>query len=356
MISQKINLKDLSRESLHAFFENQGLPKYRAGQLIRWMYDKYATNIDMISEFSKELRSRLNDIAYISTLKVLERQQSSDGAEKFLFELEDGHTIEAVYIPEEDRATLCVSSQAGCAMGCRFCLTGMLGLARDLHAYEIVDQIVTVNRLVFPGKVNNLVFMGMGEPLANFDQVVDALWKIVDFIGISKRRINVSTAGIVPKIPLFHTHAPEVNLAVSLNAATDQSRSELMPVNKKYPMISLIEACRKYPLGKGRKITFEYVIIDGKNSSPEDALKLGRLLRGIRCKVNLIPLNPFPGSDLKPPADEGILTFQDILVKNGIMTFIRRSRGRDILAACGQLKAGHTEKKKGGIRILPPTR
>jgi 23S rRNA (adenine2503-C2)-methyltransferase len=342
-MSKKTNLKSLSKDETFRFIEDKGLPRYRSDQLIRWIYKKYATKIDEITEFSNDLRNALNKIAFISNLKLVKRLKSLDGTEKFLFSLEDGQTIESVLIPDKGlrlrRITLCISSQAGCAMGCSFCLTGKLGLIRNLKSYEIVDQIISVNRIIRPEKITNIVLMGMGEPLANFDEVVKALWKVVLFIGISKRKITLSTAGIAPKILLLPEKAPEVNLAISLNATTDVSRNEIMPVNKKYPLKSLINACKKYPLQLRRKITFEYVLIDGKNDSIEDAHRLVNLLRGLRCKINLIPFNPHEGSNLKRPSDKKILEFQKILLQNNMRALIRESRGQDIHAACGQLKA-----------------
>jgi len=342
-MSKKINLKSLSKDEIFRFIEDKGLPRYRSDQLIRWIYKKYATKIDEITEFSNDLRNALNKIAFISNLELVKRLKSLDGTEKFLFSLEDGQTIESVLIPDKGlrlrRITLCISSQAGCAMGCSFCLTGKLGLIRNLKSYEIVDQIISVNRIIRPEKITNIVLMGMGEPLANFDNVVEALWRVVLFIGISKRKITLSTAGIAPKILLLPEKAPEVNLAISLNATTDVSRNEIMPVNKKYPLKSLINACKKYPLQPKRKITFEYVLIDGKNDSIEDARRLINLLRGLRCKINLIPFNPHEGSNLKRPSDQKILEFQKILLQNNLRALIRESRGQDIHAACGQLKA-----------------
>ena len=343
-MKNKINIKNLSKDEIGRFIKERGLPQYRAEQLFHWIYKKYVSSIDGITEFSKELREVLDKNAYISDLTLVHMKKSSDGTKKFLFSLEDGNTIESVLIPDEGRLTLCISSQVGCAMGCRFCLTGQGGFIRNLKAYEIVDQIISVNRLVRPESISNVVLMGMGEPLANFDEVVDALWRIVDFIGISKRRITLSTAGIVPKLRLFAEKAPEVNLAISLNATTDEERNELMPINKTYPLPVLLAACKKYPLRPGRKLTFEYVLIEGKNDSIEDAMRLVRLLKGIRCKVNLIPLNIHPGSGLKKLSDEKILIFQNILLKNKMRALIRESKGQDILAACGQLRAGHKEK------------
>jgi 23S rRNA (adenine2503-C2)-methyltransferase len=337
----KLNLKALDKAGISRFVESLGLPRYRADQLIRRLYKKYAVAIDEITEFSKELRNLLRDVAYVSNIELVKQVNSKDKTRKFLFSLEDKQQIESVLIPDEDRFTLCISSQVGCAMGCLFCQTARCGLVRNLKSHEIVDQIIAVNRIINPAKVTNIVLMGMGEPLANFDEVVDALWRIVEFLGISKRKITLSTAGIVPKLLLLPQKAPEINLAISLNATTDEVRNEIMPVNKRYPIKSLIDACKKYPLQPGRRITFEYVMINGKNDSHEDAYRLVKLLSGIRCKVNLIPTNPYPGCELKRSPDEKIIAFQKILLKNNLRAFIRESRGQDILAACGQLRAGY---------------
>jgi len=337
----KLNLKALDKAGISRFVESLGLPRYRADQLIRRLYKKYAVAIDEITEFSKELRNLLRDVAYVSNIELVKQVNSKDKTSKFLFSLEDKQQIESVLIPDEDRFTLCISSQVGCAMGCLFCQTARCGLVRNLKSYEIVDQIIAVNRIINPAKVTNIVLMGMGEPLSNFDEVVDALWRIVEFLGISKRKITLSTAGIVPKLLLLPQKAPEINLAISLNATTDEVRNEIMPVNKRYPIKSLIDACKKYPLQPGRRITFEYVMINGKNDSHEDAYRLVKLLSGIRCKVNLIPTNPYPGCELKRSPDEKIIAFQKILLKNNLRAFIRESRGQDILAACGQLRAGY---------------
>jgi 23S rRNA (adenine2503-C2)-methyltransferase len=340
-MNYKTNLKSLSKEEIFLFIEKISLPRYRAEQLLSWMYKRHASEIDAITEFSKDLRSHLNGIAFISNLKLVERLQSSDGTEKFLFSLEDGNTIECVLIPDEGRFTLCISSQAGCAVGCQFCMTGKSGLVRSLKYYEIVDQIIAVNRIISPEKVTNIVFMGMGEPLMNFDNVVEALWRIIQLIGISKRKITVSTAGIVPKMLLLPLKAPEINLAVSLNAADNETRNRLMPINRRYPIESIIAACKKYPLQSGRRITFEYVLIDGINDSPDDAHKLVNLLKAVRCKINLIPLNPHSGSNFKRPSERRVSEFQKILLNKKIRALIRESRGQDILAACGQLRAGN---------------
>lgn len=340
-MSKKINLKSLSRDEISCFMQEQGLPKYRTDQILKWMYEKYAASMDEITEFSKELRIKLGETAFIGNLEVVKKERSSDGAEKYLFGLEDGHTIETVLIPDKDRLTLCVSSQVGCAMGCLFCITGRSGLVRDLKAWEIVDQVLSVNRLIMPKKVTNIVLMGMGEPLGNFDEVVDALKRTISYIGISKRRITLSTAGLAPKIFELPGKAPDVNLAISLNAATDAVRDRIMPINRKYPLRALMDACRRFPLKPQRRLTFEYVLIAGVNDSAEDARMLIRLLRGIRCKINLIPLNPHDGSGLQRPSDAGVLAFQKILINNSMIALIRESRGQDILAACGQLRGSY---------------
>ncbi len=359
-----INLKSLSKDGIFDFVRKLGLPKYRAGQLIHWIYEKHASSIEEITEFSKDLRNTLNEHAYISNLTLVKSMKSSDGTEKFLFELEDGQKIESVLIPDKDRLTLCISSQVGCPLGCVFCLTGKLGLIRNLKSYEIVDQIISVNRILSRGaiprrslspkgrkaglpegkedfslkRITNIVLMGMGEPLANLDEVIEALWRIVLFIGISKRKITLSTAGLVPKMRLLAEKAPEINLAVSLNAASDAVRNMIMPVNRSYPLRSLIEACKRFPLQPRRRITFEYILMEGINDSTEDAELLVKLLRGIRCKINLIPLNPQEGSGLRRPSDRRILEFQNVLIKNNMTALIRESKGQDILAACGQLR------------------
>ena len=347
----KINLKALSKAAMEGFVKEQGLPAYRAKQILHWIYGKKAESIEDITEFSRELRKRLSDIAYISNLKLLKRQVSEDGTEKFLFGVEDAESIESVLIPDEDRHTLCISSQVGCAMSCGFCLTGGIGFKRNLKAHEIVDQIIAVSRLIKGDSgrgtkspfrsITNIVFMGMGEPLLNLDEVVEALHRITEFMGFSKRRITLSTCGIAPKIAELYRRAPHVNLAVSLNAATDEVRNRLMSINKKYPIRVLLDACRKIHLSPRDRITFEYVMIDGMNDSLSDAKRLVTLLRGISSKVNLIPFNPFAGSKFKRPSDESVLAFQEILVRGKIYTFIRKSKGQDILAACGQLKAGY---------------
>lgn len=352
-----LNLKALSKNELEFFVRESGLPAFRARQLIHWIYERRIESIDAITEFSKSLRQNLSASAYISNLRILGRQSSKDRTEKFLFGLEDGESVESVLIPDEDRLTLCISSQVGCAMGCAFCLTGKLKLKRNLKAHEIVDQIISVSRIIDEGeatdrssllkrgvgRITNIVLMGMGEPLANFDEVVETLWRMTGFMKISKRRITLSTSGIAPKILELAKKAPRVNLAISLNATTDEVRDAIMPINKKYPLKALFSACRAFPLEQRRRITFEYVMLGGINDSEDDARRLIRLLKGVPCKVNLIPFNPFKGCEHKRSSDGDVIKFQETLLKGHITALIRKSKGQDILAACGQLKAGYNQ-------------
>ncbi len=320
-----------------------GLKKYRAGQVFEWIYKRHARSFDEMTNIQKSERGLLADGFYIPSPEILKAEASSDGTQKFLFGLEDGHTIESVLIPDEDRRTLCISSQVGCGQACRFCLTGKGGFTRNLKAHEIADQALEVSDILKQeGRqgISNLVLMGMGEPLANFDEVVKALRIITSDkgLGFSPRRVTLSTAGLVPEIEKLGKSGMKVNLAVSLNATTDEVRGKIMPVNRRYPLKELLAACKRYPLEPRRRITFEYVLLKGVNDSEEDALRLTKLLRGIRCKVNLIPLNPFPGSEFGRPDDAAVRRFQKILVDHHYTAPVRESRGRDISAACGQLR------------------
>lgn len=333
------DLKSLSRLDLESFFKDLGLPAFRVKQFLHWTYERHAVSIEEITEFSRGTREMLSKKAYISNLRLLNRQTSADGTEKFLYGLQDGESIESVLIPDEDRLTLCISSQVGCAMGCAFCLTGALGLRRNLMPHEIADQVISACRLTAPASPTNIVLMGMGEPLANYDNVCEALRRITGFIGISPKRITLSTSGIVPKIMSLPNDAPMVNLAVSLNATTDEVRSRIMPVNRSCQLNALLQACRKFPLPSRRRITFEYVLLKGVNDTPDDAKRLARLLKGIPSKVNLIPFNPYEGSTFRRPEDKRVADFQDVLLSLSQTALIRKSKGADILAACGQLKA-----------------
>jgi 23S rRNA (adenine2503-C2)-methyltransferase len=336
----RVNLKELSKHSLESFLRRLGAPAFRTGQILHWIYEKYTADIQEITELSKEFRQRLSEVAYIGNLGLLDRKFSSDGTEKYLFGLEDGESVESVLIPDDDRLTLCISSQAGCAMGCRFCLTGAIGFRRNLEPHEIVDQVISVSRAINPRALTNIVMMGMGEPLANFDNVVEALRRLTDLGKISPRRITLSTAGIVPKIIELAQKDPKVNLAVSLNATTDEVRDRIMPINRVHPLRELLDVCRRFPLPGRRRITFEYVLLKGVNDSIEDAHRLAKLLRGIPSKVNLIPFNPYEGAEFERPEEARIQAFQRVLLDAHMTALVRKSRGQDISAACGQLRAG----------------
>jgi 23S rRNA (adenine2503-C2)-methyltransferase len=334
-----VDLKALNADELKGFVSEMGLPAYRAGQLLHWIYERGAVSTDEITELSKSLRASLRDTACISNLRIAGRLKSSDGTEKFLFELEDGLCIESVLIPDEKRLTLCISSQAGCAMGCKFCLTGRDGLKRNLRAHEIADQVIAASRAASPGRITSIVLMGMGEPLHNLDEVSEALWRITELLQYSTRRVTVSTCGLTDRMLELPHKAPPVNFAVSLNATTDEVRDRIMPVNRRFPMKALISACRQYPLPKRRRITFEYVMMDSLNDTEEDAERLVRIARQVPSKVNLIPFNGFEGSGFTPPPDERVKRFQKILQNAGVTALVRKSKGTDILAACGQLSA-----------------
>ena len=337
----KENIKKFNLQQTEDIINKLSLPSYRTNQLIQWIYKKYLNSIDEITEWSKSLRKTFSEKYYIGSIKLFDRKISKDRTQKFLWELEDGEKIESVLISDKHRLTLCISSQVGCPLKCRFCLTGKIGFKRNLHAWEIVDQFIQVSRLIKAEglRLTNIVFMGMGEPLLNFDNVVEALWRFKNLIEFSPRRITVSTAGIIPAIKELPYKAPTVKLAISLNATDQKTRSFLMPINKKYPLHELLKILGEYPLKPGQKITFEYVMLKGINSSEEDALRLSQILKGIPSKINLIPFNPWEGCEFKKPEEYEILKFQEILSSKGYSVFIRKSKGKDILAACGQLKA-----------------
>jgi 23S rRNA (adenine2503-C2)-methyltransferase len=309
-----------------------------------------------MSDISAAFRAELAHRAYISQIKLVTKQISADGTRKYLFELEDNNTIESVLIPDEDRLTVCVSTQVGCAINCGFCLTGTSGFIRNLTSAEIVNQVLavdedarTTNSEIEPSRlipqnatrvITNVVLMGMGEPLLNFDNVVRGIRILSssDGFNMAPKHITLSTAGIVPKLYELAKADTNVNLAISLNATVNQQRSYLMPINKKFPIEQVLQACRDYPNPPRRRITFEYVLISGINDTLADAHRLVKLLNGIRCKLNLIPFNEFPGCEFKRPLPETILQFQKVLIDNNYTAILRESRGQDILAACGQLR------------------
>ena len=343
MTQNKLAITSLSLEALAERLRGMGLKPYRAVQIFSWIYQRHALSFEEMTNIAKSDRALLASLFTIAPLPVLQVERSNDGTRKFLFGLADAHTVESVLIPDEDRQTLCISSQVGCQQACRFCLTGRGGFVRHLAAHEIAGQVLEVVRVLAregAQGITNIVLMGMGEPLANLDEAVKALRLITSDqgLGFSPRRVTVSTSGLVPDIDALAKAATRVNLAVSLNATTDAVRDRIMPVNRRYPIKELLGACRRFPLEPRRRITFEYVLLSGVNDSREDALRLTALLRGIKCKVNLIPFNPFPGSEFKRPADAAVRRFQQVLLDHHYTAPVRESRGRDISAACGQLR------------------
>ncbi len=337
----KQNLLALSFSEMETFVQQIGFKKYRAKQILSWIYQKWVKSIDEMTDLSLTDRALLSEKAEILPLKIVTRQKSSDGTEKFLLGLEDGNKIEAVFLPEERRLTLCISTQAGCTLDCTFCLTALEKLKRNLKVSEIIDQVLTVQREHPERRISNIVFMGMGEPMANLPAVTEAVQRMISptGFGISPRKITVSTAGLVPQIEQFlASNEPQANLSISLNATTDLVRDQIMPkVNKLYPIKVLLDALKKASLLSRRRVTFEYVLLAGVNDSLADAIRLVRLAHGIRCKFNLIPFNEFPESHYRRPSDEQIENFQKTLLKGGLVATLRKNRGRDILAACGQL-------------------
>lgn len=343
MSSEKISIKLFPFDELKTKLGEMGLKGYRAGQITSWIYQHYAISFEEMTNIAKIDRDHLAAVFSLTAPSLLQVERSSDGTRKFLFGLEDGHTIESVLIPDDDRQTLCISSQIGCQQACRFCMTGQGGFTRNLVFYEIADQVLEVSRILRDEGtrgITNIVLMGMGEPLANFDEVIKAIQVITSdrALGFSGRKLTLSTNGLVPEMDALGRAGVKVNLAVSLNATTDETRDRIMPVNRRYPLKDLLAACRRFPLDPRRRITFEYVLLRGVNDSEDDALRLTRLLKGIKCKLNLIPFNPFPGSDFKRPDDAAVKRFQKILQDSHYTALVRESRGRDISAACGQLR------------------
>jgi len=334
------NLLSLTETQMAALAHGFDWPGYRAGQILRWLYQRRARTIGQMTDLSQKDREKLSEVATIRRTQDCTVLESTDGTRKLLLTLDDGLRIETVLIPDEDRLTLCVSTQVGCMLDCDFCLTGTMGLKRNLKAHEIVDQVLTAqDQLTGEERLTNLVFMGMGEPLANIEALSTAIHCLTNKswgLGWSPRRITVSTAGLAAR--LNDVAALGVNLAISLNGTTEEQRRQLMPaVSQIASLKALMAACRRYPLAPTRRLTFEYVLLAGVNDRDEDAHRLVKLLKGIRCKVNLIPFNEFPGSAYRRPTDRNVLSFQRILTQAGIDAFIRKSRGRDVLGACGQL-------------------
>lgn len=338
-------IKNFTLEKLESWVISLGEKPFRARQLFKNLYARNVSSWDQCTDLSRAFREQLEFGSTLNALAVSRIDEAPDGTRKYLFRLHDGNFIESVLIPDPPRCTICVSSQVGCAFGCRFCLTGSLGFKRNLEAAEIIDQVCHALRDPKLGpQINSLVFMGMGEPLANYDEVVRAIHILTDPDGLmfSHRRVTLSTVGLIPEIRRLGTETL-VNLAVSIHAADDRLRDEIMPVNRKYPLADLMRACREYPLPARKRITFEYILIEGVNDSPRQARELVRLLYGVRTKINLIPFNPHPGSVYRTPSPERILEFQEVLRKANLTAIIRKSRGNEICAACGQLAGRQLE-------------
>jgi len=339
---EKINLKGLWIEELEGILDKLGEKKYKAKQIAKWIYNKGVSDFEQMTDLSKELRRKLAEIAYIDKLKLIKKQTSKiDQTEKFLFELSDGKKIETVLMREKERVTLCISTQAGCALNCIFCATGSMGFERNLSAGEIVDQIICAKEhLKEDEKITNLVIMGMGEPLLNYENTLKSIQMIQSELGLSlsAKRITLSTAGIVPQIYKLSDEGLKIKLALSLNAPDDELRKKLMPITKKYPLSKVMEALKHYAKVNDTRITFEYVLIKDINDSKEQALELAKLVRGIPCKINLIPYNPVKNCPFEKPDEETLQKFRDILYPRAPAVTLRKSKGDDIQAACGQLK------------------
>ncbi len=335
----KIDLKEFTRDELRKLMVNMNESSYRADQLYDWIYKKRIYDFEKMHNISKEARRKFSEKFFIKSDYKIDEFKSSDGTIKFRFTLGDGAIVEAVYIPDGARRTLCVSTQVGCPLNCKFCLTGKSGFIRNLSAGEMVAEVMEVrDRLGKDWKITNIVLMGMGEPLLNYDNVVKFIRILTDPVGFAfaKRKVTLSTSGIIPELERFIKEV-DVSLSISLNAPDDDIRSSIMPINRKFPIQSILKVASQYPKVHKRMVTFEYVMIQGINDSPEDAERVARLLKGIRCKINLIPYNENPFSDFKRPTDKAIEEFQKILKNHNYTATVRKSRGQDISAACGQL-------------------
>jgi 23S rRNA (adenine2503-C2)-methyltransferase len=364
LLNERINLLGLTESKLVAFFESIGEKKFRATQIMKWIHQYGVTDFELMSNISKTLREKLVSIAEIRPPEVIKQLDSIDGTRKLLIRVSGGSAIETVFIPEGDRGTLCVSSQVGCSLDCSFCATGKQGFNRDLTCAEIIGQVWVAAKSFGqlaekgPRKVTNVVFMGMGEPLLNFDNVVDAMNIMMHdhCYGLSKRRVTLSTSGVVPMLDKLGEHT-DASLAISLHAPNDELRNQLVPINKKYPIAMLLNSAERYIRGlpdNRRKITIEYTLIDQLNDRPEHAEELAILLKDIPVKINLIPFNPFNLSNYKRVSNNALRRFQTILMEAGYTTTIRTTRGDDIDAACGQLAGEVNDKTRRSERYALP--
>jgi 23S rRNA (adenine2503-C2)-methyltransferase len=356
---EKVNLLDLNKAELQAFFIAMGEKAFRASQVLKWIYQFGVADFAAMSNLSKSLREKLSALAEIRPPQVVSEHRSHDGTIKWVLQLDNLNCIETVFIPEADRGTLCVSSQVGCALDCSFCSTAQQGFNRNLSVSEIIGQVWVANQALgcLPREqrqISNVVMMGMGEPLLNFDNVVRAMSLMLDdeAYGLSKRRVTLSTSGVIPALDRLK-QVSDVSLAVSLHATNDALREQLVPLNRKYPIAELMAACQRYLAGDARRrITFEYVMLDGVNDSDAQARALVKLLRDVPSKINLIPFNPFPNTAYRCSSQARIDAFRDILVQNGMTTITRKTRGNDIEAACGQLAGQVMDRTKRSMRRM----
>ncbi len=340
------DIKGLDLKGLEVILTGSGEKPFHARQIFAWIYKKGVTDFDAMSDLPSDVRRRLKENFYILSLNLIKKIKSHDGTEKFLFALKDNNLIEAVIIPAEKRVTGCISTQAGCKFACRFCASGALGFKRNLTSQEMIEEVLCLKNNPLGEKLTHLVFMGIGEPLDNYDNVLKAI-RIINSphaFNIGARRITISTAGVIPAIKKLSGEGLQIELSVSLHAADEKTRGTLMPINKIYPLKYLIAACREYISKTDRQITFEYVLIKNINSGLQDALKLSKILKGLNCKVNLIPCNAIKELKMQPPEKPEILLFRDTLLKQGLNVTLRKPRGEDIDAACGQLRL-HYEKE-----------
>jgi 23S rRNA (adenine2503-C2)-methyltransferase len=349
-IDTRLDLAELDLSELEEALAQAGAPRFHARQIFQWVYRRGLSEFDAMTDLGRDLRARLADQLRIGTPELVRRDRSADGTIKFLLQLADGQLIESVYIPDTPSNTFCLSTQVGCAMRCAFCLTGRMGIVRNLTAGEIVGQVRLLARDL--GMLNrrfNIVLMGMGEPLHNYDETMKALRILADAHGfaISPRRVTLSTVGVLPALERLATEPLMPNLAISLHSTTEDQRDMLVPINRKYSLEDLLDACRRFPLKRRNRITFEYVMLKDVNDSPDDARRLVRLLNGIRSKVNLLPLNEAAGIPFERPPDDRVNRFAQILADHHVTVSVRKSRGRDIRAACGQLITESTRVSPG---------
>ena len=345
-----LDIANLERDALESALVERGHKRFHARQIFRWLYNRGVTDIAAMTDLSRDLRAAIAAEFTIATPAIVARERSVDGTEKFLLRLADGLQLESVFIPDTPSMTFCISTQVGCAMACAFCLTGKMGLVRNLTAGEIAGQVrVLAGALAMRDKKFNIVLMGMGEPLHNYDETMRALRILNDEHGfaMSPRRVTLSTVGLLPALEKMAREPIMPNLAISLHAPTDQLRGDLVPLNRKYGVADIIAACKRFPLTKRSRITFEYVLLAGINDSPDDARTLARLLSGVKSKVNVIPLNAAPGIPFERPSDRVIDEFAQILSGRGLIVSVRKSRGRDIRAACGQLIVDGQKRSPG---------